>query len=134
MIPQARAPLRAASITLLLAGTLGLGACAITFDARTLGAHTSLASEPDRKPTGEEFRITKKAVYVLWGFAAASKPSLERVLAGQVTGGQGVANLRIHVTSKVGDLIATVLTLGLVVPRSVTYEGVIVAAPAPPAP
>lgn len=125
---------RANAVTLLLAGTLGLGGCAISFDARTLGARTSLASEPGRQPTGEEFRITRKAVYLLWGLAAASRPSLERVLAGQVTGGQGVSNLRIHVNSRIGDLIATVLTLGLVVPRSVTYEGVIVAPPTPPAP
>jgi hypothetical protein len=119
---------------LLLAATLSLSSCAITFDARTLGANTSLAAEPGRAPTGEEFRITRKAVYLLWGMAAATRPSLERLLAGQVTGGQGVSNLRIRVNSGIGDVIATVLTLGLVVPRSVTYEGVIVAAPTPPAP
>jgi hypothetical protein len=121
-------------MVVFLAGTSGLGACALTFDARTLGANTSMSAVPGNQPQGEEFRITKKAVFVFWGFAAATRPSLERILAGQLTGDAQVANLRIRVTSRVGDLIATALTLGLVVPRSVTYEGVIVRPPAAPAP
>ena len=123
---------RPVTLILLLAVTLGSGGCAITFDARTLGATTSLSSPPGVTPTGEEFRITRKAVFVLWGIAAASRPSLERVLAGQITQDQQVANLRVRVRSRFGDVLATVLTAGLVVPRSVTYEGVIVRpAPAP---
>ena len=124
---------RANAVTLLLAGALGLGGCAISFDARTLGARTSLSAEPGSQPTGEEFRITRKAVYALWGLVPASRPSLERVLAGQVTGNAGVANLRIRVTSRFGDLVASVLTLGLIVPRTVTFEGVIVQPQAAPA-
>jgi len=118
---------------LLLVGTLAVGACSLTFDARTLGTRTTLASEPDSQPKGEEFRVTRKAVWLLWGVATATRPSLERVLAGQVSGDDRVANLRIHVRSSFGDLLATALTLGLVVPRSVTYEGVIVRPQAPPA-
>ena len=118
---------------LLLVGTLAVGACSLTFDARTLGANTMLASDPGARPTGEEFHQTRKAVYLLWGVASATKPSLERVLAGQLTGDAHVANLRIRVASSFGDLLATVLTVGLVVPRSVTYEGVIVRPQAAPA-
>jgi hypothetical protein len=127
---------RGTLILSLLAATLGSGACAVTFDARTLGATTSMSSPPGATPAGEEFRITRKAVFLLWGLTAASRPSLERVLSGQISQDQQVANLRIRVRSRFGDLVATALTLGLVVPRSVTYEGVIVRpAPAPaPAP
>lgn len=116
-----------------LAGTSALGGCALTFDARTLGVNASVSSAPGSQPQGEEFKITRKAVFVLWGFAAATRPSLERALAGQVSGDAQVANLRIRVTSRLGDLVATALTLGLVVPRSVTYQGVIVRPPAAPA-
>lgn len=136
MTPLHTVPLRRMVMpVLLLAATLVTGACAITFDARTLGAGTSMSSPPGVVPTGDEFHITRKAVYVLWGLGAASKPSLERVLAGQISQDQQVANLRVHVRSRFGDLVATVLTLGLIVPRSVTFEGTIVqpppAAPAP---
>lgn len=93
-----------------------------------------MSAPPDAAPQGEAFKITKKAVYVFWGFAAASQPSLERVLAGQIVGDQSVANLRIRVSSRLGDLLATALTLGLIVPRSVTYEGVIVRRAPPPSP
>jgi len=124
---------RAAAIALFLIGTLGVGGCALTFDARSLGANTMLSAGPGAQPQGEEFHITKKAVYLLWGLAAASQPSLERILAGQITGDQQVVNLRIKVSSRFGDLVATALTLGLIVPRSVTYEGLIVRTPAAPA-
>ena len=126
---------RAAAIILLLAGTVGVGGCALTLDARSLGANTMLSSGPGEQPTGQEFHVTRKAVYLLWGVATASQPSMERVLAGQLTGEQHIANLRVKVSSKVGDIIATVLTVGLIVQRSVTYEGIIVGPSAPvPAP
>jgi hypothetical protein len=47
------------------------------------------------------------------------------VLAGQVGAGNAVANLRVKVTSRWTDLLVAGLTLGIVVPRSVTYEGVV---------
>ncbi|MSR06656.1 MAG: hypothetical protein EXR93_06265 [Gemmatimonadetes bacterium] len=124
---------RAAAMALLLIGTMGVSGCAMTFDARTLGANTMLSAGPGAQPQGEEFHITRTGVYLLWGLAAASQPSLERVLAGQITGGQQVANLRIRVRSRLGDLVATVLTAGFIVPRSFTFEGIIVPPQVPPA-
>jgi len=37
-----------------------------------------------------------------------------------------VANLKIKMRMRLGDLIVTGLTLGIVNPRSVTFEGVVV--------
>jgi len=39
---------------------------------------------------------------------------------------QEVANLEIDVRSRFVDLLVTGLTLGLIVPRSVTFKGVVV--------
>ena len=46
-------------------------------------------------------------------------------MAGQVGTGARIANLRVKVRSRWSDLLVTGLTLGLVVPRSVTFEGVV---------
>lgn len=115
------------SVRALLVVALALGppACAQTFDATSLGVEASMASPADNQPTGEAFRLNRKAVYLFWGIVPASHPSLDQVLAAQVTGDARVANLRIRVRSRWSDVLLTVLTGGLVVPRSVTFEGVI---------
>ena len=69
--------------------------------------------------------MSKKAVFLLAGIVTASKPSLDEILESQVTGDARIANLRIDVRSKPADVLVTILTLGIVVPRTVTYEGVI---------
>jgi hypothetical protein len=103
-----------------------LSGCALTFDAGTLGANVTVASPPDSGECTAQFRRSQRAVYLLWGLVAASQPSLERTLAGQVTETQSVANLRIRVRSRFTDLLVTGLTAGLIAPRSVTFEGCIV--------
>ena len=107
----------------LAVGLLGLAGCALTFDAGTLGANVTVAAPPDSVSCTAEFRRSGKAVYLLWGLIPASRPSLERTLGGQVTGTQSVANLRIRVRTRFTDLLITGLTLGLIAPRSVTFEG-----------
>ena len=79
--------------------------------------------------------MTRTAVFVFWGMGTASRPSLERLLASQVTGDAEIANLRVTVRSRFSDVLISVLTGFFVVPRGITYEGVIVhpAAPAPAA-
>ena len=112
----------------LVALALTLSGCAMTFDATDLGVPTSLAESAQTPPQGTAFRITKHPVYLLWGLAAASRPNAEDVLAGQVRTGARVANLRIKVRARWNDLLVTVLTAGLISPRSVTFEGVVVPA------
>src|SRR2546425_4756024 len=80
---------------------------------------------------GTPFRVTKHPVFLMLGLLPVSRPNLEDVLAGQVGTGAGVADLKITVRSRWSDLLVTVLTAGLVVSRSVTFEGVVVPAPAP---
>ena len=117
---------RTATNVALAVGLLGLAGCALNFDAGTLGANVTVASPPGNVSCTAEFRRSQKAVYLLWGLVTASNPSLERTLAGQVTGTQSVANLRIRVRARFTDLLITGLTVGLVAPRSVTFEGCVV--------
>lgn len=105
---------------------LALTGCAITFDAGTLGANVTVAEPPGGTTCAAEFRRSQKAIYLLWGLVPASQPSLERTLAGQITGTQSVASLKIRVRSRFADLLVTALTGGLIAPRTVTFEGCVV--------
>ena len=110
----------------LAALALTVSGCALTFDARDLGVPTSLAEPAQSPPQGAPFRVTKHPVFLFWGLAGASRPNAEDVLAGQVGTGARIANLRIKVRSRWSDLLVTALTAGLISPRSVTFEGVVV--------
>ncbi len=110
----------------LAALALTLSGCAMTFDAADLGVPTSLAEPAQAPPQGRAFRVTKHPVFLLWGLAGASRPNTEDVLAGQAATGARIANLRIKVRSRWSDLLVTALTAGLITPRSVTFEGVVV--------
>ena len=105
----------------LLSGT----GCAQTFDATTLGVPASLASDAGQQPTGEAFSVTTHSVHGFWGLMKFRSPSVQRALAGQLLDGQAISNVRIKVRSSVTDVIFTILTAGLIVPRSVTVEGVV---------
>lgn len=108
-----------------LAVTLFAGGCAQTFDATTLGVPATLASEAGAPPSGAAFSVTTRAVHGFWGLVALRQPSVERVLAGQLVGGRSIANVRIKVKSSISDVFFTIITAGLIVPRSVTVEGVV---------
>ncbi len=116
-------PVRAAVLALLLGG------CAQTFDATTLGVPVTLASRAGAAPTGARFSITSHAVYGLWGALRLKEPSLRKALASQLAGGVAIADVRIRVRSRWSDVLFTALTLGLVVPRSVTFQGVVLPPP-----
>ncbi|HYR30727.1 MAG TPA: hypothetical protein VEO93_02315 [Gemmatimonadales bacterium] len=106
---------------LLLAGA----GCALTIDSTHLGVPATLAEAAATPPQGTAFQVTKHPVYLFLGLLPVSRPNIEDVLAGQVGAGNAVANLRVKVTSRWTDLLVAGLTLGIVVPRSVTYEGVV---------
>jgi hypothetical protein len=110
----------------LLAVALTLSGCAMTFDATDLGVPTSMAESARTPPQGTPFTVTKHPVYLLWGLAAASRPNAEDVVAGQVGTGTRIAHLKIKVRARWSDLLVTVLTAGLISPRSVTFQGVVV--------
>jgi len=100
--------------------------CAMTFDATHLGVNARLASDASQPAEGTPFSITSRAVYGLWGLVKFSEPSIRKALASQLVGGKEIADVRIKVRSKLSDILITGLTLGLVVPRAVTIEGVVV--------
>ena len=122
-------PVTRAGLVLL---ALTVSGCALTFDATELGVPTSLAESAKTPPQGESFRVTKHPVFLMWGLVAASRPNAEDVLAGQVGTGSRIANLRINVRARWTDLLVTALTAGLISPRSVTFEGVVVPATTAP--
>jgi hypothetical protein len=104
---------------------LALSGCALTLDARSLGVPVTLASPANRPAEGTRFSVTSRALYAFWGVAKLKEPSLRKALAAQLGGGSGVADLRIKVRSRWSDVLITALTAGLIVPRAVTYEGVV---------
>ena len=108
-----------------LALVASFGGCAQTFDATTLGVIATLASPAGDAPAGDRFIVSSKAVFGLWGVARLKEPSLRKALAAQLGGGAGVSDVRIRVRSRWSDVLFTVLTAGLIVPRTVTYEGVV---------
>jgi hypothetical protein len=112
---------RASVLTLAIA----LSGCALTLDATHLGVPVSLASSAQGADSGTAFSVTKHSVYLLVGLVPVTQPNLEDVLAGQVGAGARITNLRIKARSRWSDLLVTGLTFGLVVPRSVTFEGVV---------
>ncbi|HWP38306.1 MAG TPA: hypothetical protein VNL18_12215 [Gemmatimonadales bacterium] len=107
----------------LLGSTVAVSSCAHTFDARTLGANVSLASQPGTEPCAARFRRSQKAIFLIWGLIPASRPSLQNALAGQLTGQAEVRDLRISVRSRFTDLLFTGISAGLIVPRTVTFDG-----------
>lgn len=114
--------LSAAIATLLV---VSLAACAQTFDATTLGVPATLATAAGQPPAGERFAVSSKAVFGFWGIARFRQPSLRKALSAQLGGGSGVADVRIRVRSRWSDVLVTLLTAGLIVPRTVTFEGVV---------
>jgi hypothetical protein len=112
-------------IVLAAALVLSTTACSLTFDATRMGVPVTMASAASAPAQGTPFKVTRHAVYGLWGLARLTDPSLRKALETQLVGGKGVADLRIKVRSRFGDLLITALTGGLIVPRSVTYEGVV---------
>jgi hypothetical protein len=108
-----------------LLAILLLAGCAHTFDATTLGVPVTVASPAGQPAQGDRFRVGGKSVFGFWGLLKFREPSLRKALAAQLGGGAGVADLRIRVRSRWSDVLITGLTLGLIVPRSVTFEGVV---------
>lgn len=100
--------------------------CALTFDSRHLGVTATMAEPAQAPASGTAFHVTKHPVYLLMGLVAMSQPNLQDVLAGQVANGSSIASLRIRVRARWSDVLITALTAGLISPRSVTYEGVVV--------
>jgi hypothetical protein len=102
-----------------------LGGCAQSFDATRLGAPVTMATAAGQTTEGSRFRVTSRALFAFWGAVRIKEPSLRKALAAQLGSGSGIAELRIKVRSRWSDVLVTALTGGLIVPRAVTFEGVV---------
>lgn len=122
-------PLRAALPLALLA----LGACAQTFDATTLGVPATLSSDATAPAQGIHFQVRATQVWFGWGLLSVNEPSLKDALASQLVGGRSVADVKIETRSRFLNVVVSVLTGGLLVPRTVEFDGVIVGDAAAPA-
>ncbi len=117
-----RLPRRVLPALLLLTVLAG---CAHSFDASSIGVPVTMASPAGQTPQGDRFSVSGKSIFGFWGLVRYKQPSLRKVLASQLVGGNGVAELRIKVRSRWSDVLISALTLGLFVPRTVTFEGVV---------
>ena len=117
-----RLPRRALPALLLVSLLAG---CAQTFDATSLGVPATVSSPASQPAQGDRFQVSGKSVFGFWGLVKYKEPSLRKAFAAQLAGGSGVADLRIRVRSRWSDVLITGLTLGLIVPRTVTFEGVV---------
>ena len=104
---------------------VALPGCAESFDATTLGVPATMATPAGEPVAGTRFSVTQRSVYGLWGVATIKSPSLRKTLAAQLAGGSGIVGLKIKARSRWSDVLITALTGGLIVPRSVTFEGIV---------
>ncbi|HMH76359.1 MAG TPA: hypothetical protein VK547_07005 [Candidatus Udaeobacter sp.] len=109
---------------------LSASGCAASFDTSHLGVTATMAEPAQAPASGNAFRVTRHPVYLMMGLIPLGRTNLEDLLAGQLANGASIASLKIHVRSRFSDVLITALTLGIVAPRSVTYEGVVVGRPA----
>ncbi len=103
-----------------------LTGCSQTFDATSLGVPATMASAAGEAAVGQPFRVSAHTVHAFWGLVPLGKARLDKALASQLVGGKEVAQLKIKTKSRWSDLLFTGLTLGIIAPKTVIYEGVVV--------
>ena len=108
-----------------LLALLSMAACAQSFDATSLGVPATMAAPPGEAVEGTPFKTTAHSVHGIFGLVSISQANLQKALARQLVGGQGITNLKIRTKSRWLDVLVTGLTLGLIVPRTVIFEGVV---------
>jgi hypothetical protein len=117
---------RLARLAAVLASVALTSGCAQGFDATAVGVPVTMATAAGEAPAGQPFRVTTHTIHGFWGLTTIRKASLERALANQLAGGKEIAQLKIRTKSRWTDLLFTGLTLGLIAPKTVVYEGVVV--------
>lgn len=116
--------MRLMELALVALLALGSGGCAERFSAVELGLPVSMGEAAGTPIAAQPFRIRTKSVHLLWGILPLSRSSLSDAVAHQVIDANSITNVRIRVSSRWSDLLVMALTAGVIVPRTVTYEGV----------
>ena len=114
---------------LLALALVTLNACAMTFDGSKLGVPVTMGSKAGVPAKGQPFKVSSGSVWVLWGAVPVKKPSIREPLGSQLVGGQSLEDVKITVGSRWYDVLVSVITLGIVTPRTITLEGVVVGDP-----
>jgi len=117
--------IRAARALAVLA-LLGASGCAQTFDTTTLGVPVTMSAPAGEATEGTRFHTTSHSLHAAFGLLTLSQANLQKALARQLVGGQQITQLRIRTKSRFLDILVTGLTAGILVPRTVIYEGVII--------
>jgi hypothetical protein len=117
---------RAALRALAALALLGATACSQTFDATTLGVPATMSVAPGEATQGTPFTIHAHTVHGFLGLVTLSQAKLQKALASELVGGAQIAKLRIRTRARFWDLVVTGLTLGMIVPRTVIYDGVVI--------
>ena len=95
------------------------------YSARTLGVGVTMAEPLAQPVAGDSFNLDLHAVHYFWGLAPGKMPSLQRALAGQLGTGGSIHSLTIRSHKQLSDVIFTLITLGVVSPTTVSYQGVV---------
>ncbi len=112
----------------LLATAHLTSACATTIDATRIGVPVTLASSVEAPPQGERFDLSSSVLWAFWGAVRVKESSLRETLSSQLVGAREIRDVRIRIYSKWPQVLVSVITLGILVPRTVRAEGVIVGA------
>ena len=116
--------MRITKLALVVFLALGSGGCAEQFSAVELGLPVSMGEAAGTTVAAQPFRIRTKSVHLLWGILPLSRSSLADAVSHQVIDANTISNVRIRVSSRWSDFLVMALTAGVIVPRTVTYEGV----------
>ena len=75
------------------------------------------------KAPAKNFVSANKAIWLFWGLIPVALPEVDGVIVPEITGHNGVQNMKITTQYDVIDLIVTALTDGILTMRTVTIEG-----------
>lgn len=80
--------------------------------------------------TLDHFTETQSASYLFWGIVPPSPVNPQQILAPYLQGGARISNLTITSHHSFTDALVMLLTLGIVDPLTIRYEGDVVGNPA----
>ncbi len=69
------------------------------------------------------FVSQSKAIWLLWGYYPLVLPTIDGIIAPEITGHSGLQNLKITTECELVDVIINKLTIGIVTMRTITVQG-----------
>lgn len=72
---------------------------------------------------GNEFIVTKHALWLFWGLIPISVPNVDEVAGPRVADYEGVQNLKITVQYSFVDFLLSAVTSGVIYSQTVTIQG-----------